>query len=658
MTKLIFMRVLAGLAIGLSLWVLFVYQPDEEVLAPIEWPSYASTAASTKFSLADQINAANFTEVEVLWKWQSPDNQLLGKQERLWAWSWEATPLMIGDTLYTSTSFSQVAAIDARTGETRWVYDPGSWRLDSPSKWFMHRGVAHWADPTGDRIFIATNDARLIALDSVQGAPVPGFGEDGEVGLTLGMRRPVDRDLLTMTSPPVVCGDVVVVGSSITDFENRMSMPPGDVRGYDPRTGEQLWTFESIPQPGSLGHETWEAGSWEFSGNTNVWTWMSCDAERGLVYLPFGTANSDLFGGHRPGANLFSESIVALDAKSGTRRWHFQVVHHGLWDYDLAAAPILADITVGGSPVPALVQSTKQGFVFVLDRETGEPVWPIEERPVPPSEVPGEKAWPTQPFPTRPAPFDRQGLAPDDLIDFTPELRAQAGDILQNYAYGPVYTPPGLTDTIFMPGWSGGASWAGAALNPDTGMLYVPSQTSPTVIRMQPPEPGTSDLDFIAVVSSLPGPQDLPLFKPPWGRITAIDLNSGEQRWVSAMGEGPRDHPALADLNLPRLGWARRGFPLLTPTLLFIAQEGKRNFQRTVRGDVESMKLENDDAYLMVYDPATGEFLGNIELPGNANGSPMTYALDGRQIIIVAIGGGDQPAELVALGIAATRSSE
>ena len=435
-------------------------------------------------------------------------------------------------------------------------------------------------------------------------------------------------------------------------------MPPGDVRGYDPRTGKQLWTFESIPQPGSLGNETWEAGSWEYSGNTNVWTWMSCDAERGLVYLPFGTANSDLYGGHRPGANLFSESIVALEAKSGAPRWHFQVVHHGLWDYDLAASPVLADITVEGSPVPALVQTTKQGFVFVLNRETGEPVWPIEERPVPPSQVPGEKAWPTQPIPSRPAPFDRQGMTPEDLIDFTPELRAQAGKILENYLYGPVYTPPGLTDTIFMPGWSGGASWAGAALNPHTGMLYVPSQTSPTVIRMQPPEPGTSDLDYIAVVSGLPGPQDLPLFKPPWGRITAIDLNSGEHRWMSPMGEGPRDHPALAGMDLPRLGWARRGFPLLTPNLLFIAQEGKRNFQRTVRGDVESMKLENDDAYLMVYDPANGAFLGNIELPGNANGSPMTYALDGRQIVIVAIGGGDQPAELIALGLAANRLSQ
>lgn len=623
------------------------------VSSTIEWSDYASTPAATKFTPIDQIRRDNFQQLEVAWRWVSPDQERLGLQEGLWAWAWESTPLMLGDTLYTSTSFSQVAAIDARTGATHWIYDPLAWKKDSPSKWFMHRGVAVLREDQQTTVFVATNDARLIALDSDTGQPRPGFGTNGEVDLTQGMRRPADPDVYTMSSPPVICNDVVVVGSSITDFENRKRMPPGDVRGFDPHTGEQLWVFESIPQPGSFGHDTWEGDSWEITGNTNVWTYMSCDPALGLVYLPFGTANSDLYGGHRKGANLFAESIVALDAATGERAWHFQVLHHGLWDYDLPAAPVLADIVVEGQSVQALAQVTKQGFVFVLDRRTGEPVWPIEEHIVPQSGVPGEASWPTQPMPSKPLPFDRQGLSQDDLIDFTPELRAESATILENYSYGPIYTPPGLRDTIVMPGWSGGASWAGAALNPTRGILYVPSQSSPSVMRMEQPAAGTSDLAYIGVVSGIKTVQGLPLFKPPWGRITAIDLNTGEHLWTAPMGEGPRHEPPLAGLNLPRLGWARRGFPLLTPTLLLVAQEGKRNFQRTVRGDVGTMQLENSDPNLMAYDPQDGTFLGNVELPGNASGSPMSYYLEGRQYIVVAIGGGNQPAELVALALPA-----
>lgn len=617
----------------------------------VEWRSYGSDPANSKYSALDQIDERNVGSLVIAWRWRSPESEVLSRQPELWSWASEATPVMIEGVLYTSTSLSQVSAIDARRGKTVWTYDPKSWRNDSPSKWFIHRGVAFWEKDGRKRVFIATGDARLIALDAATGKPAPEFGAEGQVDLTAGLRRgAARRDIYTFTSPPIVCEDVVVVGSSMSDFEPGTTMPVGDVRGYDAVTGRERWTFHAIPEEGEIGVETWENESWKNAGNTNVWTLMSCDEGLGYVYLPFGTPTNDFYGGHRPGSNLFGEALVALDARTGKKAWHYQIVHHGLWDYDLPAAPNLVDVNVDGRDIQAVAQITKQGFIFVFDRRTGEPVWPIEERPVPQSNVPGEKSSPTQPFPTRPKSVDRQGLTLGDLIDFTPAIRGEAERFVRNYEYGEIYTPPTTgRPTIVSPGWAGGPSWAGAAFDPESDTLYVTSVTSPTAVQIVPPEPGVSDHRYMGNVSPLVGPQGLPLLKPPYGRVTAIDLRTGEHRWMSPVGEGPRHHPLLAELGLPQLGWPRRSFPLLTKSLLYVAQEGTRSSQRTPQGDVARLESANDDPSLQVFDPATGGLLAKVSLPGNATGAPMTYFIDGKQYILVPIGGASQPAELVAL---------
>ncbi len=624
----------------------------EKVNAPdpldnIDWRSYGSDKASSKYVALDQIRAENVGDLQIAWRWVSVEKEVLDRNPELWSWAYEVTPVTIDGVLYTSTSLSQVAAIDARTGETLWSFDPESWKNDTPSKWFIHRGVEFWEG----RVFIATGDAHLVALDAETGAPIEGFGENGRIDLVEGLRGSDRRDVYTMTSPPIVCGNVVVVGSSMSDFEPSTKMPVGDVRGFDAVSGEELWTFHSVPQRGETGVETWEDGAWSSTGNTNVWTLMSCDEELGYVYLPFGTPTNDFYGGHRGGDNLFGEALVALDAASGQRVWHFQIVHHGLWDYDLPAAPNLVDITVDGKEVKAVAQVTKQGFTFVFDRVTGEPVWPIEERPVPQSTVSGEKSSPTQPFPTKPPPFEPQGVAVDRLIDFTPELRSEGEAILEQYEYGPLYTPPTTRVTIVLPGWAGGASWAGAAFDPETETLYVPSILSPTAVKLMAPDPERSDMRLMGNVSMPGAPQGLPLFKPPYARLTAIDLSTGEHKWVATLGKGPVDHPALEGLDLPRVGWPRRSFPLATKTLLFVAQEGDRSSQRTPRGDVGGLKLTNVDASLMAFDPSDGSLIAEVPLPGNATGAPMSYMIDGKQYIVVAIGGASEPAELVALSL-------
>ena len=613
----------------------------------VEWRAYGADKASTKYVALDQIHADNVNELRIAWRWVSFEKEVLDENPELWSWAYEATPLMIDGVLYTSTSLSQVAAIDARTGETLWSFDPESWRNDTPSKWFIHRGVDLWKG----RVFIATGDANLIALDAETGLPIEGFGENGRIDLVKGLRGSDRRDVYTMTSPSIVCGNVVVVGSSMTDFEPGTKMPVGDVRGFDPVTGKEIWTFHSVPQESETGVETWEDGSWKSTGNTNVWTLMSCDEELGYVYLPFGTPTNDFYGGHRHGDNLFGEALVALDAATGKRVWHYQIVHHGLWDYDLPAAPNLVDITVQGKEVKAVAQVTKQGFTFVFDRVTGEPVWPIEERPVPQSTVSGEKSSATQPFPTKPPPFEPQGVRADRLIDFTPELRSEGEAILEQYEYGPLYTPPSARMTMVLPGWAGGASWAGAAFDPETQVLYVPSILSPTAVKLIVPDPELSDMKLMGNVSMPKGPQGLPLFKPPYARLTAIDLSTGEHKWVATLGKGPIEHPALEGLDLPRLGWPRRSFPLATKTLLFVAQQGDRSSQRTPQGDVGGLKLTNVDPALMAFDPSNGRLIAEVPLPGNATGGPMSYMVDGKQYIVVAIGGASEPAELVALSL-------
>ena len=623
----------------------------------VDWRAYGSDYASTKYSRLTEIDRDNVGRLEIAWQWDSIANQILEADSTLRVFVNEATPLMVHGVLYTSTALSQVAAIDGATGKTLWMYDPKTWADGTPANvGFVHRGVAYWEEGAERRILYATGDAYLIALDADTGKPITHFGDNGRVDLTKGLRRPVDRSLYAVSSPPVICRGVVVVGSTVLDSfaVNRMpdvAMPPGDVRGYDVKTGAQKWVFQTIPQKDEYGNETWLVDSWKTTGSTNVWTWMSADETLGYVYLPISTPTNDFYGGHRLGDNLFAESLVCLNAETGERVWHFQMVHHGIWDYDLPAAPNLVNITVDGRDIKAVAQVSKQGFTYVFDRVTGDPVWPIEEQETPPSKIPGESASPTQPFPTKPAPFERQGLTKDDLIDFTPELREAAIEAIAKYDYGPLFTPPTQRGLIAVPGLVGGASWSGAAVNPETGMLYVPSYSLPSIMTVNKSEEPDSPYAYTGRFAYGPNIMGgLPVIKPPYGRITAIDLNSGNHVWMSPVGHGPRNHPALKNLDLPSLGWDRRIFPLLTESLLFVAQMGLvLDREVSKRGNAMTYDSENNEAFLRAFDPGTGKLLAEIELPGNATGNPMTYMTGGKQYIAIPIGGASEPAALVVL---------
>ncbi len=619
-----------------------------------EWASYSGDSWSTKYAPLDQIDKSNVNKLRIAWRWSSPENAMAEKEPKYRPGWYEATPLVIDGVLYTTTSHSHAVAIDPGTGKTLWHYDSKSHESGRPNNTgFVHRGLSHWSDGQESRLLLGTGDAHLIALDMKTGTPITSFGDDGRIDLTEGLRRPIRRRYYSVTSPPTICGDVAVVGASIADLAIRRNAPPGDVRGFDVRTGKQLWTFHSIPQQGEFGNETWEDGSWEHTGNTNVWSLMSCDEELGYVYLPFGTPTSDYYGGERPGDNLFAESLVAVDVTTGKRVWHFQGVHHGIWDYDFPSAPNLVDITVRGKKIKAVAQVSKQGFTYVFDRATGEPVWPIEERKVPASTVPGEKLSPTQPFPTKPPPFERQGVRPEDLIDFTPELRAEAEKILADFNYGPIFSPFDTErPTIYLPGWAGGASWTGAGVDPETGILYVPSHTGPVAFSLLPNDTARSHFRYSASPTMVEGPDGLPLFKPPYGRVTAIDLNTGEHVWMSPLGSGPRDHPRLRDLDLPPLGWSNRGAPLVTRSLLFVSQEGPWG---NLRFSEDQHALEIDtwmvEPRLRAFDKATGELVAEIDLPANGIAAPMTYMFEGKQYIAVSVGGASFPSELVALAL-------
>lgn len=610
------------------------------------WSSYAGYKAGSKYSPLAHIGPENFDRLKVAWSWSSVDEEIAKANPQLRTWVWESTPLMAGGVLYVSTSLSQVAAIDAATGNTLWVYDPETWKWGTPSNnGFVHRGVAYWADGNDRRILFGSGDGYLISLNARTGKPITSFGRQGRVDLTQGLGRTVDRHLYGVSSPPIICRDVVVMGSKVNDIPLVEEMPPGDVRGFDVRTGKQRWLFRAIPGEGEFGNETWKDASWKTAGGANVWTLISADDALGYVYLPFSTPSNDYYGVPRPGDGLFGESLVCLDARTGKRVWHFQMVHHGLWDYDLPAAPNLIDIRVNGKLVKAVAQVSKQGFCYVFDRVTGKPIWPIEERPVPQSTVPGERPSPTQPFPTKPAPFDRQGITENDVSDFTPELRKEALAILEKYNYGPLFTPPSLQKpTILMPGIAGGASWSGAASDPETGILYVPSNTIPWSVRMAK-SPQAPHADYVGVPAHVETMQGVPLWKPPYGRITAIDLNTGDHRWMAPMGDLGRSNPVLQRLGLPPVGRAARGHVLLTKTLLIVGQEGntQRGEGATVPGGFVVL-----DPKLCAYDKATGKVVGEVALPRNATAAPMTYMMDGQQFIVVATGGANLPAELIA----------
>lgn len=580
-----------------------------------DWIAYGADARNAKYSSLSDIDASNAKDLRIAWRWSSPDNAIAQARPGLHLNLFEGTPVALDGSLYVATGLHQVASIDARTGQTRWVYDPGIYKRGTPQRLgFVHRGVAVWRP--GGRVFLASGDGYLTALDTANGRPVDGFGQGGRVDLLEGVRRPVRRFQFGVNSPPIIVGDVVVVGSFVQDGWRTMQGPPGDVRGYDVRTGKLLWTFHTVPERDEEGAETWLNESWRYSGSTNVWTLMSADEDLGYVYLPTSTPTNDHYGGHRPGDNLFAESVVALDARTGKRVWHFQTVHHGVWDYDLPAAPVLA--AVDGRPRKVLAQVSKQAFVYVLDRQTGTPIWPIVERAVPQSMVPGETLSRTQPFPTRPAPFDRQGLAADDLIDFTPELRREASEILKSFDSGPLFTPPSERGAVMLPGAVGGASWAGAALDPESGWLYVPSVTNPYVVRLSKPAPGSSDMTYLSVGPDrfpLNGPDGLPTTRPPYGRITAIDLNSGDQKWMVPHGSGPRDHPRLRVLNLPPLGWPSRGFLLVTRTLLLAFQEPAVSPGYSEVTNAFEFRATTREPRLRVFDKRTGQLLSETELP-------------------------------------------
>lgn len=588
-----------------------------------EWPAYGGDPGGTKYSAARQIDRGNVARLQPAWIWKTGEEPNPG-------WDvapgrFQATPLMINDTLYLTTSYHRVVALDARTGRELWSYDPRSIEW-GPASW-VHRGAAAWTDGTERRIFFQTR-WRLIALDARTGKPVPSFGTGGEVDVSATLPRRVFRLHYQNTSPPVVYDDLVIVGSSVGDDFVYEGDPPGNLQAFDARTGELVWQFNPIPRPGEPGNDTWEDGSWVYSGHTNVWAPFTLDERRGLLYLPVSTPSNDAYGGHRKGDNLFAESVVCLDARTGERVWHFQTVHHGIWDYDLPSPPNLATIRVDGRAIDAVAVAAKTGFVFVFDRVTGEPVWPIEERPVPASDVPGERASPTQPFPTNPAPFAVQGFTGDDVVDFTPALRAMALEALAAYRSGPLFTPPATGGTILMPGVNGGANWGGAALDPETGVLFVRANNWPTVYVIDPFPDEESGFQHIGRKIRLSVADGVPVNKPPYTTLTAIDLNTGEHRWQIPIGDTPelRTHPMLHGVDLPpALGvarsWAvnaRNSGPLATAGGLVFVSGG--------------------DTKLYAVDADTGAVLWAGDLGGRrGTANPMTYqTASGRQFVVIA----------------------
>ena len=619
-----------------------------------DWPSPSGDAGAMRWSPLTTIDRSNVRRLAVAWTWKTGDAARPagpGQPKPSRPGQFQASPVIIGDTLYTSTPYAGVAALDARTGRELWRYDSEAWRAGQPSNGtgFVHRGVATWTDGGERRVFINPR-WRLVALDAGTGRKIASFGDSGEVNLTAQLRRPVNVLHYTNTSPPVVFGNLVIVGNGVGDRLRYRNDPPGDVQAFDVHTGKRVWSFHTIPDSGEFGWETWERRSWSYMGHTNVWAPMSVDLKRGLVFLPVSTPTNDWYGGDRLGDNLFAEAVVALDARTGRRVWHYQTVHHGLWDYDLPAPPVLATMRWRGTLRDVVVAPAKTGWLYVLDRETGKPVWPIIERAVPASDAPGERASPTQPMPTRPAPFAKQGITEADLIDFTPELKRRALAIFRRYRSGPVFTPPSERGTIAMPGVIGGAGWGSTAFDPDTRTVYVKATNAPALFKVTKGVPndtigyaytvdlGLSDIGVTAVPDSArhdhAPPEALPLIKPPYGTLTAIDLDRGVTKWTVVLGDTPRlhQHPLLKGIVLPPLGVA--GAPGGTVTrggLVFI----------TGGGDV-----------LYAIDSRTGRTLWQHVLrAGRGYANPVTFrTADGTQFVVIATGAGDDT-ELVAFAL-------
>jgi quinoprotein glucose dehydrogenase len=635
--------------------------PAQRRQASTEWQHFSGDQQSTKYSPLALIDKGNVRDLQVAWRWTSPDRQI-EPQNPIWRVSkYEDTPLLIKGTLYTVTSLGIVAALDPGTGQARWTYDTEAYkRLKTrpPNGGnFSNRGMEYWTDGKAERLLLGTVDARLVSIDIKTGKPDPNFGAGGSVDTTAGIRHAVGGTNF-VARRPLAAGDVVIIGNNVSDqVPGVAGNPPGYVQAYDVRTGRLLWQFHTVPLKGEFGYESWLENSADNGGNSNVWAGMTYDPELGYVYMASSTPNSDFYGGHRPGDNLFAESIICVEAKTGRRVWHFQAVHHGLWDYDFPADPVLGDITVDGKRIKAVMVTSKQAFTYVFDRKTGTPVWPIVEKPVPQSSVPRERTSPTQPHPTKPPAFDLQGSTPDNLMDFTPALRARALEQLKKFEFGPVFTPPSLKGTVFLPGVFGGGRWGGGALDPETGWFYVPSITVPSVGRATQADPTQTDLLYRAS-GGAPAPElfidGLPIFKPPYSRISAFNMNKGDLQWMTPLGDGPRNHPLLKGLNVGPLGTApQMTHVLLTKTLLFVTITYMQSSGVPARAPWA--KWADADLYrevLFVFDKQNGRLLHTVKLDGDGVAQPMTYVHEGRQYILMAAGGSGT-AELVALAVGA-----
>jgi quinoprotein glucose dehydrogenase len=627
-----------------------------------EWRHYGGDLAASRYAPLDQIDASNFGDLEVAWRFK-PD--AFGPRPEF---NLETTPLVIKGVLYSTVGTRRdVVALDASTGELLWMHriDEGV-RADKAPRRLSGHGVAYWTDGQEERILYVTVGYQLVALDARTGVPIPSFGDNGVVDLKLNDDQEIGplNDDIGLHSTPCVAKDVVIVGAAHTvgTSPKHHANVKGYARGFDVRTGKRLWIFHTIPRKGEFGYDTWLDGT-DGVGNTGVWAQISADPELELVYLPVELPTGDYNGNYRRGNGLFGESIVAVDLHTGVRKWHYQTVHHGLWDFDIPCAPMLVDIPVNGKIVKALAQPTKQNFLYVLDRTTGKPVWPIPEKPVPKGDVPGEWYSPTQPMPSKPPAYDQQGASETDLIDFTPELHAEALALARNYRMGPLFTPPsvwsdtGTWGTLMTPSATGGANWPGGAYDPDSHILYIYSKTEANIVgTIKNTSPQQSDFDYV-YSRGVPPPgtkvtprgnakpgqltvRGLPLFKPPWGRITAIDLTKGEHAWQIAHGETPdevKNHPALKGLKIPRTGRPGLLSPVVTKTLVICGEAGFATTPGGKRG-----------AMLRAYDKATGQERGAVYMEAPQTGSPMTYMLGGQQYVVLAIGGGGASAELVA----------
>ena len=625
-----------------------------------EWRTYGGDLGNTHYAPLDQINAGNFSKLQVAWRFKT-DN--LGPRPE---YNFEGTPLMANGVIYsTAGSRRAVVALDSATGELLWVHGEheGARGTNAPRQ-LSGRGLAYWTDGREERILYVTPGYRLVALDAKSGNLVPSFGNGGIVDLKLDDDQQIDpvTGEVGLHAAPVVANDVVIVGAAHRPggVPKSKTNVKGYVRGFDVRTGKRLWIFHTIPRSDEFGYDTWEKDSASYTGNTGVWAQISVDEQLGTAFLPVELPTGDYYGGHRPGNGLFGETVLAVDLKTGQRKWHYQLVHHGIWDMDISCAPILVDITVNGRTVKAVAQPTKQAFLYLFDRVTGQPIWPIEEKPVEQSTAPGEKTSPTQPFPTKPPAYDLQGSSIDALIDFTPELRAEAVRLASKYKLGPVFTPPVLSKpegpygTLAMAIGSGGTNWPGGSYDPETHIIYIPSERIMGVLGLIPGDPNRTDMTYM-LGSAAPragsgggggggggegtgavlAVQGLPLAKPPYGSINAIDLNKGEILWQIANAETPdaiRNNPALKGLDIPRTGRTGTFGLLVTKTLLI---SGERSAGKSA-------------VMLRAYDKASGKEVGAVAMPAGQTGTPMTYLHNGRQYVVLAIGGPGFPGELIA----------